>query len=252
MMRSRRVRLIILVAAIVVPAALFLVLSGKGKPDLSDSRWLIAAMEKGMGLQDRDFDISAAYRILPDETRFEIVYACAFGPDETREFYLAQLVDAKDEGSRASIRLSGTINGRSATVRNYHSDVSNIYSVTLEADPEEAKRINRAVDLLPEARIIAQGGALGELLELEGYGGFLLYNLDPFEKRLPFDKPALSRAFIASGREREAVLASVAARLGLAGKDGAVVGELGGFAIELQPFRTDAGIDLITVRIQGK
>lgn len=235
----RRGVLISLLVAAIVATALG-VHHYRNRIDLSDSRWIFAKVRRELRLPEMEVPISAGYRTLPDEARYEIVYACGQDVEEARAFYSPQLRNVRDDGGAVSLKLEGEKNGRAATVRNYFSEVANVYCVTLELTPDEIAAVDRAVRELPAARILETSDALADLRALEPYGGFVFYNLEPLDLRMPYDRPVFSRAFradAADGTER---------------RGEAVADAVDGFDIKVAGMRTDAGIRLMTVRIQEK
>lgn len=252
MSRLPRKFLIVAASAMVLLVATGYALLRTGGIDLSDSRWIFSAVRRSLEPQPADLLVSAAYRALPGDSRYEIVYALRQGLADTREYYRTRLAGLTDSGDAAELRLSGRCGGRVCTVRNYYSEVSNLYCLTLSVDVAEAKAAEEAMSALPGAKLLAPGGACSELAGLESYGGFVLYNLDPLDKAMQLDRPVLSRAWrwtddIDKGR---AIWSSLAARLGGAPGNGVLAGVVDGHKVEVAKLRTDLGVDLITVRIQ--
>lgn len=219
----------------------------------SDSRWIEQALRRHLRLPEIDHRLNAVFRVLPGESQYELLYACRQDVAETRSFYEKQLTDPNDEaGGVAAIKLAGLRAGRKCTVRNYYSEIANVYCVTLEASGEEEQAILSALETLPETMLLSPDGPLTAATERERYGGFVLYNLEPLSAVLPFDKPVVSRAYYApeDPAEREELSAKLSADAGLKAKEATLAGLIDGFKVLVSPFKTESGIDLITVRIQ--
>lgn len=221
--------------------------------DLSDSRWIPAAMRRHLRFQDIDHRLNAVYRTLPGESRYELLYSSRQDVLETRNFYERQLADAKDEaGGVAAIKLEGIRLGRKCTVRNYYSEIADVYCVTLEASEDEAQAIVLALESLPESKLFSDTGPLAAITLLQQYGGFVLYSLEPLNTAMPLDKPVVSRAYIApdDSLESDKLLARLVADAGLKRGEMTLTGTVDGFGVVVSPMKTETGTDLLTVRIQ--
>ncbi len=116
----------------------------------NDSEWVLELVEQKVLLFEPDFVQDMAFSYSGKGGYLRILYASGKAADECTEHYRSVLenVEVLDDKTEAIVDLVGTVGETNIEIKNFFSDVTNLYRITVYVDEETTNYIKQK-KLLP-------------------------------------------------------------------------------------------------------
>lgn len=168
--------------------------------DFSDSEWIKDLTEQKIALYEVDFIQDLAFTYSEDGGYLSVTYTSGKAVEVTRKHYLELLENgvASEENSESLLDISGEISGTGILIKNYFSEVTNLYQLTITLNEETVSYIkDNTQDLFP-AEMISNTPEFASFVNGEVYGGYVLYSMNEYSETSYCKVPIVSRAYVTS------------------------------------------------------
>ena len=165
--------------------------------DFAESEWIERIMTDNVPLYEKDFLINAAYVYSESEGKLVLTYATKAEMDDLRAHFKANLTGYTEQNTndQGNLALSGFVDKRKVSVRNYFSEVTNIIEITLMFDGENEQLLRQKVAQNFPEDALASAPLLSEFLTGETTSGYVLYDYDEYSDRFYAGSPIFSRSY---------------------------------------------------------
>lgn len=165
--------------------------------DFTDSKWICDLAEQKIAFYEADFIQDMAFTYSEDEGYLSVTYVSGQAADATRTYYMRLLENAVagDGNTEALLNISGEISGTEISIKNYFSDVTNLYKITFTLQEETVGYIKNLTGDMYPTEMLSNIHELAYFMEGGVYGGYVLYNMNEYSET-SYDKvPIASRAY---------------------------------------------------------
>jgi len=221
--------------------------------DFNDPDWVDTLVELSLPSIKKDFPIYSIFSYTVNEGTITQIYATRASLEEIRSYYqqLLENFNLPESNSVSVLEIYGELKGRSVTINNYYSEVSNLIRIDMEMSGEDAGIIiNKLIGAFP-LEALADVPEIAAFAFGESIEGYVMYNSNYFATDFYADIPIFSRAYPFDGTMEE--LKERIKRLGERFIDNAVTGEgiaeikLGNWLYQVNALESVSGVKAVLI-----